>query len=210
MREFENKPFIEQRESKATAFEDALGEMLTEIMTDDALYSSQDFGDALNEQLYDACEVRTVDISSAERENYKDNTELDELRDEYIDDLKENSKYPETIDDNGEIYEKTPSEKNAEMREEFNEKREELIKEWEEKTGIDWPRYQEDVYDEKTGTLIRKAGDRYDAHHIQPLSLGGKNEAGNITPVHANSHYDRRGIHAPDSPYAKMEKHCKE
>ena len=54
--------------------------------------------------------------------------------------------------------------------------------------------------------MIRKAGGDYDAHHIQPLGMGGKNEASNITPLHANEHYDKQGVHAPDSPYSKLDK----
>ena len=44
----------------------------------------------------------------------------------------------------------------------------------------------------------------YDAHHIQPLGLGGKNEISNITPLHADIHYDSRGIHEKDSAYSKI------
>lgn len=42
-------------------------------------------------------------------------------------------------------------------------------------------------------------------HHIQPLSMGGKNEVGNITPMHASEHYDKQGVHAPDSPFSKLD-----
>ena len=56
------------------------------------------------------------------------------------------------------------------------------------------------------GKMIRKAGGDYDAHHIQPLGMNGKNEASNITPLHANEHYDKQGVHAPDSPYSKLDK----
>jgi hypothetical protein len=132
--------------------------------------------------------------------------ELDELRDEYIEDIKDNSEFPETIVDDGEPYEKISPEENAKMREEFKEKREKLIKEWEEKNGKEWPRYEKDVYD-KNGNIIRRAGDRYDAHHIRPLSWGGKNTADNITPISAEKHHDKQGIHAPGSPYAKITNH---
>ena len=101
-------------------------------------------------------------------------------------------------------YEKCSVEETAEKRAEFNKIKDSLIEEWEEKTGKKWPTYQEDVYS-SNGSLIRRAGDKYDAHHIQPLSMGGKNEAGNITPLHAECHYDRQGVHSPDSAYAKLE-----
>ena len=143
-------------------------------------------------------------------DNQESDKELSELVEDYLDDLKDNSEYPDTIEDDGEPYEKISPEENAKKREEFNEKKEELIKEWEKMYGKEWPRYEEDVYDEKTGQLIRKKGDRYDAHHTHPLTLGGKNEASNITPMHANEHYDKRGVHAPDSPYDKLDKKCRE
>ena len=67
------------------------------------------------------------------------------------------------------------------------------------------PKYDEDVYS-SNGKMIRKAGGDYDAHHIQPLGMNGQNEASNITPLHANEHYDKQGVHAPDSPYSKLDK----
>ncbi len=80
-----------------------------------------------------------------------------------------------------------------------------VFKKWEEANGKEWPRYETDVYNHNE-KLIRRAGDRYDAHHIHPLSLGGKNEANNITPMSAEKHYDKQGVHAPGSPYGKLEK----
>lgn len=85
-------------------------------------------------------------------------------------------------------------------RTEFNQKREELIADWERKNDMDWPRYTEDVYS-TNGKLIRRSGDRYDAHHVQPLELGGDNSAANITPMHAKDHYDKQGVHRPNGPY---------
>lgn len=127
---------------------------------------------------------------------------------DYIDDLKDKSECPETIDDNAftaEDLEKTPPDEVAEKRTEFDNNKQELKHDWEIKNGREWPKYTEDVYSD-SGKLIRKAGQDYDAHHIQPLSMGGQNEVDNITPIHAKDHYDRQGIHAPDSPYAKIEK----
>lgn len=81
----------------------------------------------------------------------------------------------------------------------------ELKRQWEIENGRPWPKYETDVYS-ASGKLIRKAGSDYDAHHIQPLSLGGKNEASNITPLHAEVHYDKQGVHAPNSPYSQLDK----
>lgn len=134
--------------------------------------------------------------------------QIEKLRQEYMDDLKENSEYPDTIQDDGEPYERISSEENAEKRAEFNANKEMLIKEWENKNGKEWPRYKEDII--VNGKVIRKAGDRYDAHHIHPLSLGGKNTAENITPISAEKHFDKQGVHAHNSPYGKLEKTLQE
>ena len=58
----------------------------------------------------------------------------------------------------------------------------------------------------ETSVIIRRSGDRYDAHHIQPLTFGGRNIATNITPLHVLEHFDKRGVHAPDSPYGRIER----
>ena len=92
------------------------------------------------------------------------------------------------------------------MREEFSSMKNKLISDWEAANNEKWPTYTEDVYS-PNGKLIRHAGDKYDAHHIQPLTYGGKNTAENITPIHASQHFDKQGVHSPDSPYGKMEKY---
>ena len=85
-----------------------------------------------------------------------------------------------------------PPEKVADKREEFDENKAKLRKEWEELNHQEWPKYKEDVVNDD-GKVIRKAGDNYDAHHIQPLQLGGENVASNITPLDVNSH---REVHS--------------
>ena len=129
-----------------------------------------------------------------------------ELVKEYFNELKEKSDFPETIYENRfnefDLKKQTPEE-TKKMREEFDDKKAQLKKEWEKLNGREWPKYNEDVYS-KNGKLIRKAGSDYDVHHIQPLSLGGKNEVGNITPLHAEVHYDKQGVHAPGSACSKL------
>lgn len=138
----------------------------------------------------------------------KDNAEFDieKLLDNYIEDLRKNSDCPDTIPDKAfeasELEKRSP-EDNAEMREEFSDKKMQLIHEWEKENGRLWPRYDKDILSSK-GNLIRKEGSYYDAHHIQPLSMGGENVASNITPLHADVHYDRQGIHSTDSAYSKL------
>lgn len=138
-------------------------------------------------------------------------TPVDEVKDEYFSDLKSMSEYPDTIDDSLKTgdWHKIDPETNGQMRTEFNSKRADMISEWEELNGTSWPKYQEDVYS-SNGKLIRKAGDNYDAHHIQPLTYGGQNTAQNLTPLHANVHFDKQGVHAPNSSYARIEEILKE
>lgn len=144
---------------------------------------------------------RNIGKETAETKN------IEKLRDKYIEDLKNRSKYPETIPDKpfdiSDLKKLTPEE-SAKMRDDFDDKKEQLKRQWEEANGKPWPKYNHDVYS-ATGKLIRKKESDYDAHHIQPLSLGGKNEAGNITPLNAEVHYDKQGVHSPDSPYSKLE-----
>ncbi len=144
----------------------------------------------------------------SEEANENDNIEknIEQTLDDYFEDLKDKSDYPETIPDRpfeASNLEKRTPEENAEMRDEFDDKKLQLKQEWEEANERPWPKYEEDVYS-SNGKLIRRAGSDYDAHHIQPLTLGGKNEVDNITPLHAEVHYDKQGIHAPESPYSKL------
>lgn len=133
--------------------------------------------------------------------------DLEKTTKDYFNDLKEKSDCPETISNKPfqiSDLKKLSPEENAKMRDEFDDKKVDLKKEWEEINGKSWPKYEEDIYS-SNGKLIRKAGSDYDAHHIQPLGMGGKNEANNITPLHAEVHYDKQGIHASDSPYSKLD-----
>lgn len=144
-------------------------------------------------------------VETGETENPE--ADMEQVLRDYFDDLKSESEYPETIPDKpfdtSDIKKRTPEE-NAEKREEFDDQKARLKQEWEEINGRPWPKYDHDVYS-ANGKLIRKAGSSYDAHHIQPLGMGGENVASNITPLSAEVHYDKQGIHAPDSPYGKLD-----
>lgn len=130
---------------------------------------------------------------------------------EYESDLINNSEFKDAlknIDLKAEDFKKVPSEVVKDLRLEFNNSKNKLIAQWEKENGRDWPTYDKDVFMiTKTGEKIKihKAGDRYDAHHMQPLSMGGKNEAKNITPMHTDVHGDHRGVHAKDGAYGKLE-----
>lgn len=125
----------------------------------------------------------------------------------YFSDLKARSECPDTIVDQpfqvSDLKKRTP-EDNSRMRDEFDDKRTQLKREWAEANGRSWPTYDRDIYS-ANGKLIRKAGSDYDAHHIQPLGMGGRNEVSNITPLNAEVHYDKQGIHASDSPYSRLD-----
>lgn len=132
---------------------------------------------------------------------------IQDLKEQYVDDIIKHSEVPETINKDEIVsanFVKCSAEETAYKREMFGDMKDSLIKQWEEVHGQTWPTYSQDIYS-SNGHLIRRCGDRYDAHHLQPLSQGGQNEVGNITPLHADCHYDRQGIHSPDSAYAKIE-----
>lgn len=137
--------------------------------------------------------------------------DVDKLVKEYEDDIKNNSEFKDTlsnVDLDPKDFEKVPAEKVKELRSEFNKNKDKIIAQWEKDNGKSWPTYEKDVtLVTKTGEVvtIHKAGERYDAHHIHPLSMGGKNEAKNITPMHADVHGDHRGVHAKDGAYGKLE-----
>ena len=135
-----------------------------------------------------------------------------ELAKEYYSDIINNSTVPETIAKDllkaEELY-KEPAEVVAQKRQEFKNVKSKLVEEWEKNTGKEWPRYTEDVYitlKDDSKVLIRRAGDLFDAHHIKPLSWGGENIWENITPLHADIHFDSRGVHAIDSAFDKLSK----
>lgn len=145
-------------------------------------------------------------IADAEKTAIKPNEiDFNQECDRYNKEVKETSAAGDVKPIEAQNLEKRSPESLQEARTEFNQNRNAIIDGWEKTNGSDWPRYKEDVYSD-SGKLIRRAGDRYDAHHIQPLELGGKNSSENITPMHAKDHYDKQGIHRPGSPYDSITK----
>ena len=117
--------------------------------------------------------------------------------DDYLKDLKDKSEFDDTIKvdkDDVDILKKISPEECAENRKYFDKNKNNLISQWEKDNGRDWPKYTKNVYDDN-GKLIRQAGQRYDAHHIIPLELGGENKSTNITPLDIKSH---KQIHSND------------
>ncbi len=171
---------------------------------DMTLEKARDFWDNIFKDA--TVEDETIQESSKTDGKEKLESELKEVVEDYVQDLKDKSDCPETVPDSPfevDDLERISPEENAKMREEFYDVKDQLKKEWEQINERSWPKYEEDVYS-SNGKLIREKGSDYDAHHIQPLGMGGKNEASNITPLHAEEHYDKQGIHAPDSPYSRM------
>ena len=160
--------------------------------------SPKEVDDFWKAELHDQAEQAKADIPENTPENGKQEIQekdISELTKEYIDDLKSKSDCPDTISydaiDPAKL-ELQPPEKVAEKREEFDDNKAKLRKEWEERNNQEWPKYKEDVVNDD-GKVIRKVGDNYDAHHIQPLQLGGENVVGNITPLDIYSH---REVHS--------------
>lgn len=120
---------------------------------------------------------------------------------DYIDDVKLKSEYPETVKIKAdEIQLRDCSKETKEKRVEFEKMKRALIKEWEEKYGREFPREQKDVVSEN-GKILRKAGSRYELHHIVPLSLGGDNSLDNLTPMSYSAHKE---LHGAGSAYSKL------
>ncbi|MCD8372751.1 MAG: HNH endonuclease [Clostridia bacterium] len=151
---------------------------------------------------------KTYDYGNESTAEFND---IGKLKTEYADDLMNRSEYPQTIDQN-KIYNdwnKIPADQNEIMRENFGKSKNKLISQWENENNISWPTYKENVYS-SNGKLLRRAGDKYDGHHIQPLTFGGENTSTNLTPLHVLEHYDKQGIHATDSAFGKIENYYKE
>jgi len=149
---------------------------------------------AENDNLPDA--GRSHELVDAAVKGYNEEIARDSAGGEYRDVQREN------------LQRKSPEEV-AEARRQFAKEKGELINQWENANNREWPRYEEDVTT-KNGKVIRKVGDKFDAHHVQPLELGGQNTVDNVTPMHAKDHHDKQGIHRPGGAYDNMVKTVKE
>ncbi len=185
-----------------------IGEIISKSVTETMQEIGKEAGKSLGTQSVDITkridvkekpiETKSTGVDITKRIEPEGRSDLKETAKEYIDDLKTKSECPETISkdsiDSIKLEVQTP-EKVAEKREEFDNNKSALRKEWEEINHQEWPKYKEDVVNDN-GKIIRKVGDNYDAHHIQPLQLGGENVASNITPLDCNSHRD---IHSKEN-----------
>ena len=94
-------------------------------------------------------------------------------------------------------FAKLDPEKSKLHRKLFDNAKDRLIDEWEKNTGDKWPVYAQDVLND-AGEVIRKAGQRFDAHHLIESSFGGPNAWWNLHPAAFPSEH-QGGIHAVDS-----------
>ena len=95
-------------------------------------------------------------------------------------------------------YTRLTPEEASKHRAAFNKNRTDLIKDWENNTGQVWPTYAEDVVS-NSGTITRRVGQSYDAHHIIESSYGGSNEWWNIHPARFPDQH-QGGIHRANGP----------
>lgn len=94
-------------------------------------------------------------------------------------------------------FAKLDPEKSKFHRKLFDNAKDRLIDEWEKNTGDKWPVYAQDVLND-AGEVIRKAGQRFDAHHLIESSFGGPNAWWNLHPAAFPSEH-QAGIHAVNS-----------
>lgn len=95
-------------------------------------------------------------------------------------------------------YQRLDAEAAAVHRTDFNRVKNDLISEWEKNTNQKWPRYSEDVLS-KNGSVIRRVGQPYDAHHLIESSYGGPNKWWNMHPARFPDQH-QGGIHRSGSP----------
>ena len=100
-------------------------------------------------------------------------------------------------------YTKLTPKKTAKHRYQFKKVKNSLISEWETNTGQKWPTYTEDVISPNTGEVLRKMGDKYDAHHVIENSFGGEHEWWNIHPAKFPDEH-QSGIHRAGSPASEL------
>lgn len=81
----------------------------------------------------------------------------------------------------------------------FEQRRNGLIRQWEDEYKRPWPTYPEAVPSPSGANKPRRElGDVYNGHHIIPLEQGGTNDWWNLIPLHVFDHAD---IHEVFNPF---------
>jgi hypothetical protein len=127
--------------------------------------------------------VDPVDVS------FDNEVKMEQLKMGYLEQLENLSPNPDWINMEGaeltDISNISPQEM-AQKRQEFLEMKDELKAAWETENGVQWPKYENDLFS-KDGQQIAKAGTDLEVYHIQPLEMGGENVVKNITPGPINA-----------------------
>lgn len=87
-------------------------------------------------------------------------------------------------------------------RKAFESVKDRVIRDWERETGQIWPTYTEEIVNSK-GKVLRKVGDKYDAHHIIENKVGGEHEWWNMHPARFPDEH-QGGIHGAGSPSREL------
>ncbi len=96
------------------------------------------------------------------------------------------------------VYAKLPTQGQRDAhRKAFDQNKKTLRRQWEEATGIKWPRYNSSRRSASGKGFVFKKGWRYDAHEFIPNAYGGPIQWWNIIPVHRDDH--QSGIHTEGS-----------
>ena len=83
-------------------------------------------------------------------------------------------------------------------RQDYYNKKNDMISKWEDNTGQQWPTYTEEKVS-KNGNVYVREGGRYDAHEIIPNAYDAPHEWWNIHPA-ANPNQHQGGIHRSGAP----------
>lgn len=165
-------------------------------------FSINDAKDFLKSKIETICN-KIDELAEKKVDEVAEKFEFTEKVDNYVNDVINKSEYRNTIPENPIKMDEIKKVPSSELQIEFKNCKADLKKQWEIEHKQEWPKYKTDIVN-KYGEVVRKAGQDYDAHHIHPLCLGGKNETKNITPLDVFSH---REIHSKDSSFSELKNH---
>ena len=98
---------------------------------------------------------------------------------------------------------KLSGDKKKQHRDDFDSKKDDLIKQWERETNQKWPVYDNVIKAKSGKRTLRKKGSRFDAHEIIPNVHNSPLEWWNLHPAAVGSQH-QGGIHRTNSPFGKI------